>query len=339
MWRDIQQREHDRRVFDDELDSFVPSRVLDFHIHVVNEGVCAADQPLDCAGHPLSKYDYDDLRADLAHAFPGRDVYGMCFGSPTGAHDWQANNQYLAKTSDHKQFFPLRLFNPQVDTPDDLAADIESGRFYGLKPYPDFVGKADVNAVEIDEMLPDWCMEIANAMGLIIMLHIPRRGRLADPVNQAQIVAMAKRYPNAKIVLAHIGRAYFLKGVLGQLDDLKPLPNVYFDLAMLNHWEVLKYTFETIPAERLLFGTDIPIALAPGKSVEINDQYTYVTPVPWKLSISDDHGKLQFTSFLNEELRAIKKAVHQARLSDHFIEQLFFDNGMRLLDSSKASRL
>ena len=100
---------------------------------------------------------------------------------------------------------------------------------------------------------------------------------------------------------------------------------------MLNHPEVLQYTFEQLPAERILFGTDIPIALAPGKSVEINDQYTYVTPVPWKLSISDDHGKIRFASFLNEQLRAIKKAVQNAGLGTEFVEQIFFSSGMKLL--------
>ncbi|HQH74654.1 MAG TPA: hypothetical protein PK360_21435 [bacterium] len=85
------------------------------------------------------------------------------------------------------------------------------------------------------------------------------------------------------------------------------------------------------PADRILYGTDIPLALAPGKSVEINDQYTYVTPVPWELSISDDHGKLRFTSFLYEELRAVKKAVERLDLPREFTRGLFYDNGMKLL--------
>ena len=331
MWRGPEQQERDRRIFEEELASFIPERVLDFHVHVINEGVCEADDPYDCAGHPLTKFDYDDLRQASAQALPGRQVYGVCFGTPGPSRDWQANNRYLSEASDHERFFPLRLFNPRVDTPDGLRADLEQSRFYGLKPYPDFVGKADVTTVEIHEMLPAWCMEIVDRLGLIIMLHVPRKGRLADPLNQQQVIELAKRYPNARIVLAHIGRAYFLKCVVGQLDDLKGLANVYFDLAMLNHWEVLKYTFEQIPADRLLFGTDIPIALAAGKSVEINDQYTYITPVPWKLSILDDHGKIAFTSFLNEQLRAIKKAVQQAGLGDSFVEKLFFDSGMQLL--------
>src|SRR5581483_9959331 len=110
------------------------------------------------------------------------------------------------------------------------------------------------------------------------MLHIPRRARLADPLNQRQIVELCTRYPRARIVLAHIGRAYYYKNVVGHLDALRDLPNLYYDLAMVNHWEVMEYAFQKLDQHKILYGSDIPIALAPGKSVEINDQYTYVTP-------------------------------------------------------------
>jgi glutamate-1-semialdehyde 2,1-aminomutase len=144
-------------------------------------------------------------------------------------------------------------------------------------------------------------------------------------------VELCGRYPKARIVLAHIGRAYYLKNILEGLPPVKDLPNLYFDLAMLNHREVLEHLFREVDASRILYGTDTPIAIAPGKSVEINDQYTYVTPVPWDLSISDDHRKLVFTSFLYEELRAIRKAVERLSLSREWVRGLFYDNGARLL--------
>ena len=42
------------------------------------------------------------------------------------------------------------------------------------------------------EMLPDWIMEIANELELIVMLHIPRKQRLADSLNQKQVVFIMK---------------------------------------------------------------------------------------------------------------------------------------------------
>ncbi len=332
MWRETTKHERNERIWREELEEFVPHRVLDFHVHVFNQATLPAGQTYPCAGHAISKYDYDDLRADLADAYPGRETYAVCFGLPHVEYDRAENNRYVAAGADGKRFYPFRLIGPAED-PAEVRRDIVESGFLGLKPYLDYVGKDDPNQVEIHEMLPAGIMEAADALGLIVMLHIPRKGRLADPLNQRQIVELATAWPRAKIVLAHIGRAYFLKNVVGHLEALKDLPNVYFDLAMLNNWEVLEYLFSQVAAEKVLYATDTPIALAPGKSVEINDHYTYVTPVPWHLSISDEHRKLVFTSFLYEELRAIRKAAGRLGLGREFVEGVFFTHGMRLLES------
>lgn len=331
MWRETTQYERNRRIFDEEFESFLPPKILDFHVHVMNAGVVPAGETYSNAGYPLTKYDIDDLGRDLGELYPGRETFAVCFGMPHTAYDQQRNDAYLAEVCDHKRFFPLRLFDPMNDTPEGVRADLEARRFLGLKPYLNYVRKPNLNDVEIHEMLPAWVMEIVNDLGLLVMLHIPRKERLADALNQRQIMELCERYPRARVILAHVGRAYYLKNVAGYLDNLKDLPNCYYDLAMLNHWEVLEYLFGQVDPAKILYATDTPIAVAPGKSVEINHQYTYVTPVPWDLSISDDHKKIQFTSFAYEELRAIRRAVERSGLGRAFVAGVFYDNGMRLL--------
>ena len=119
---------------------------------------------------------------------------------------------------------------------------------------------------------------------------------------------------------------------------MRELPNLYFDLAMVQHWEVMAYLFREVPIGKVLFGSDIPIALAQGKAVEINHQYTYVTPRPWPLALCDERRKLQFTSFLNEELRAIRQASAAGGLSRADVAALFYDNARALIDEV-ASRI
>ena len=332
MWRETTKQERNRILFYEELDDFLPEKILDFHVHLFDEGVVPAGEMFSCSGHPITHYDRKELERDLEETYPGRETYAVCFGFPEVRYNRKENNETLAQACDRRRFFPLRLFDPAMDDPATLLEDLVSHRFFGIKPYPNYVRKANINEVCIHEMLPAWVMEIINDKHLAVMLHIPRKGRLADPLNQQQIMELCERYPHARIILAHIGRAYFLKNVIGNLEVVKCYPNLYVDLAMLNHWEVLEYTFSQVPHEKILYGTDIPLALAPGKSVEINDQYTYVTPVPWELSISDDHQKLAFTSFLYEELRAVKKAVERLHLKQVFKQKLFFENGMWLLE-------
>jgi len=332
VWRQTTKHPRNLTIWREELDEFVPARVLDFHVHVFDEKTLPAGHTYSSAGHLISRYGFDDLRQDLAEAYPGRETSAVCFGLPHVQYDMVANNRYVAAGADRRQFFGFRLVDPAEDAGEVRRDVIESG-FLGLKPYLDYVRKDDPNLVEIHEMLPEPIMRVADDLGLIVMLHIPRSRRLADPLNQAQIVELCSAWPRAKIVLAHIGRAYFLKNIVGNLAGLKDLPNLYFDLAMLNNWEVMEYLFRRVPQEKILFATDTPIALAPGKSVEINDQYTYVTPVPWHLSISDEQQKLIFTAFLYEELRAIKKAAGRLHLGRGFFEAVFFGNGMKLLET------
>ncbi len=336
MWRETTAHARNLKIWQEEFEGFVPRNVLDFHVHVLNDGVIPAGETFSCAGHPITRYDLADLEKDLAETYPGRRTSALVFGFPDPRYDTRRSNAYLAERCDGTRFFALRLFDPVTDTPEALAADLRGGKFLGIKPYPDYVRAPDINAVEIPAMLPSWSMEIVDAAGGIVMLHIPRKDRLADPLNQRHIAELAARYPRAQIVLAHIGRAYFLKNARGNLDRIKDFPNVCVDLAMLNNAEVLEHAFGTLDPRRIVFGTDTPLALAPGKSVEINDQYAYVTPVPWTLSIADDRKKLVFTSFLYEELRAIRKAVERLGLGADFLRGLFFDNGMRLIERARG---
>lgn len=333
MWRETTKHERNGRIFREELDDFLPEKILDFHVHVYNEGVVPEGEEYCCAGHTLNAYPLEELARDLDELYPGRETSAVCFGMPHVGYDQRRNDAYLAESCDRRRFFPLRLFDPRSDTPEDLERDLGSGRFLGLKPYLDYVRKPDRNQVEVREMLPDWAMDVVNAHGLMVMLHVPRKGRLADPLNQRQVAELCREFPRARIILAHVGRAYYYKCVEGQLDAFAGLDNLYYDLAMVSSPEVLEYVFTRADAERILYATDMPIAVAPGKSVEINDQYTYVTPVPWSLSISDDHGALVFTSFVYEELRGIKQAIRRAGLGRDFVERLFYRNGRDLLDA------
>jgi len=333
VWRETTKHERNLKIWLQELDEFVPGKVLDFHMHVWNKATMPAGQTYDCVGHAISGYDFEQLNQDLAGVYPGRQSAAVCFGMPSIEYDLAENNRYVAAGCDHRRFFALRLIDPSED-PAKVRQDVLDNGFLGFKPYLDYVRKDDSDLVEIHEMLPADIMRIADELSLIVMLHIPRKDRLADPLNQKQIVELCTAWPRAKIILAHIGRAYFLQNVVGHLDNLKGLPNLYFDLTMVSNWEVLEYTFQQVPHHKIIHGTDTPLAIAPGTSVEINNQYTYITPTPWSLSISDEHGKIVFTSFLYEQLRAMKKAVQRLGLPKKFVEDMFYNNGMELLNSA-----
>jgi len=65
-----------------------------------------------------------------------------------------------------------------------------------------------VNEIRIFDFFPPHHLEILNKNKLIMMLHLPRPARLKDPVNLAQILEIEKKYPDIKLIIAHVGRAY-----------------------------------------------------------------------------------------------------------------------------------
>lgn len=331
MWRETTTKPANLKIFREELDAFLPEKILDFHVHVFPEGSAPAGETFDCCGHPITRYDLDDLRRDLPEFYPGRQTAAVCFGWPHPKYHTGVMDRYLAEGCDRERFFALRLFDPLVDTPETLRADLMTGHYYGIKPYPEYPRAADVRTVEIDQMLPPWAMEVVNDLGLLVMLHIPRPGRLEDPVNQAQLLRLCQNFPKAKIVLAHIGRSYYPSAVLGQLDRFLGLENLWYDTTMVCHWEVIAHTIQKVRPDRILYGTDLPLAAAAGASVAFNNQYTYVTPVTWKLAIHDDRSRLKFTSFLYEQLRAIKQAIEATGRDRALTEAIFWENGMSLL--------
>ncbi len=338
MWKETTDKEENLIIYNEEIRDFIPHRLLDFHVHVFHEETLKKDDPgFPLPGTRIRNYTIHELMDDMEKIYPGKHCSAVVFGFPDLKYDSDMNNRYVAEHSDHRSVFPFRLVKPDED-PLRVEEELVGMRFLGVKPYLNYVQGKPLDEVEIHDMLPAGIMEVIDKLGLMVMLHIPRKSRLADPVNQKQIIQLATSYPNARIILAHIGRAYYLNNIVGHLDSIGKFENVYCDTAMVNHWEVLEYLFQHFDRQRILYATDLPIAVCGGKSIEINDQYTYVTSKPWFLSISDDHGKLVFTSFIYEQIRAIRKAVERLGLHGAFVEDLFFKNGNALIQQVMKER-
>ena len=326
-----------RRIYEEELRDWLPDTILDVHIHIFPpdsypEGY--EHKPRSYKAHLRNHaYTIEACKADAEAFLPGKSFLGLCFGSPAPEVDRERGNQYVASIADNTRFFGLAMVSPD-DPQERVESWIRETPLLGYKPYRNFVTGKPTDEVSIPDMLPASQMELADRLGLLVMLHIPRAERLADPDNQREVCELADRYPNASIVLAHVGRAYYLSNVLGQLAGIRKRPNVYVDLAMLNHWEVLEHVFNEFPRDRILFGTDMPISCFGGKSVEINDGYAYVMEddIDIGTSIYDAHDVVQFTSFYYEELRAIRKAAERTGLSDQELRAIFSESSAGLLE-------
>ncbi|MFA5645413.1 MAG: amidohydrolase family protein [Candidatus Ratteibacteria bacterium] len=338
MWKETTRITRNKKIFEEEFEEFLPSKILDFHVHISPvDALISNVHPVNAGGHSLSSYTINELETDMLDLYPRRESFAVCFGWCSRELDLAKNNRYVATSCDKERFFPVRMIMPEED-PEVVERDTVTQGFLGFKPYLTFVQKPK-EEITVRDMIPDSFMEIANRQGLFVVLHIPRKQRLADLENRKQVLWICENYPSAKIILAHVGRAYFMKNIVGNLEPFIDIPNLYFDLAMVSNWEVLEYLFSRASLERILYATDIPISLAAGASIEVNHQYSYLTPVPWDLSICDSDPRLVYTSFAYEEIRAIKKAVQRIGLGRRFVEDLFYHNGNRLLQKPRTRKI
>jgi predicted TIM-barrel fold metal-dependent hydrolase len=328
----------DLEIYDREFREWLPKEFFDAHVHIFDETNFPPGFELSekrCFNKFGGTFTIEQWRAIIADLLPEQECSLLCFGTPDKAADLAAADKYIGSIVDNERIFGMTLLSPKENI-DEVRRRVEEYNLIGYKPYLNFVDWKPVNEVEIFDMLTDEQMSYADERGLVVTLHIPRSGRLADSVNQRQMVQLCDRYPNAKIIFAHIGRAYFMNNVIGNLAEIAKRPNAYIDTAMINHEGILEYAFNNFPRERILFGSDAPIAFLRGKSVEINNQYAYLMAEDYRIgtAIYDSEKVVNFTTFFYEQLRGVKTAAERAAVTKKELRGIFHDNAMNLFYSS-----
>lgn len=328
----------DRAIFEEEFEQWLPDRIFDVHTHIfpastfttpAGAGPKSIYQKFG-GGHTIEQF--TDCTSRL---LPGRKVECLSFGTPGLDVDLDKSAEYSGAISDHKTRFALALVTPQCSI-EEVRRRIEGQKLLGYKPYRNMVKGKTGDEVEIFDMLTAGQLEYANEKGLILMLHIPKSGRIADPSNQKQMVELCDRYPNIKVIFAHIGRAYFMRCIEGMLDGIASRPNAYVDTSPCCEWEVLEYTFKHFPRERIMFASDAPVGWIRGKQIEVNHQYAYLVGEDCRVgsALYDAERVLGYTYFFYEQLRAAKKAAARLGLSRREIEAYFYGNASALVKSA-----
>ena len=223
--------------------------------------------------------------------------------------------------------------------PDELEAKVKAGGFLGLKPYlsncPSYIPS---NEVRIFDFLPHAHLEVANKNGWIIMLHIPRVDRLKDPVNIAQIMEIEEKYPNIKLIVAHIGRAYAREDFGNAFEMLKNTKNMMFDFTANLLDEAMVEGIKTVGVDRFMYGTDLPIALMRMYRIVENGTYYNIVPKGLYGNVNGqphmrDEDNDKITLMVYEQLLAFKRASAQLKLTDTDVEKILYSNIKNLTES------
>jgi predicted TIM-barrel fold metal-dependent hydrolase len=327
----------DMQVYRDEIAPILPPEVLDIHTHVWSEALAAEKKYNRYAatdgyrGIP-NQYGYSELDHSGRTLFPDRTYHAVCFGSPfPEAVQMGTNDEVSSGAREWPHRYPLLVATP-ADSTDKLRQILLRGRFYGIKVAVNLEPHAYATD-RVTHVFSEAQRRVADEFGLMVMLHIPRASRLADPEHVADILQVCSECPKAYVMLAHLGRSYCTWSIRDSIHSLKDVPNLYWDVSFVQNAMVYEILFENVDSRRVLFGTDLPVADVRGHRVCVNGQWVDVTRDRYSWAAFRREGQpIEATFMAYEIIRALREGAERAGLDKEQLRAIFFSNGMGLIE-------
>ena len=341
MGKGFEYKACDRAFYDRELKDFLPDKMFDAHVHISTAGLSrygSHNGGSTWTDYLCKEMGVGEFLAMNKEMFPNQKMEALIFGMCLT--DIDETNAYVI--NNNKDYgFPMLYRSDYAQDPDELEANVKAGGFIGLKPYlsncPSYIPS---NEVRIFDFLPPAQLEVANKNGWIIMLHIPRNKRLGDPVNIAQIMEIEEKYPNIKLIVAHVGRAYTDADFGNAFEILKNTKHMMFDFTANLFTPAITEGIKTVGVDRFLYGTDLPIAVMRMYRIVENGDYFNVVPRGYYGDVTGqphmrEEDNDQISLMVYEQLLAFKRSVAELKLTDTDVEKILYSNAKALCDSVK----
>ena len=334
----------DREFYARRVRDFLPTWIVDVHAHVWRQ----ADTPVPSAADPrvvswprlvAAECTIESLLETYRLLLPGKQVLPLIFGNlPTGGN-LAAINAYTAHAARAARV-PALIFSDPCWTAEEFEPRIRAANFIGAKSYltlaPDHIPSAEVRILDF---FPPHQLDVLNQHGWIMMLHLPRSGRLRDPLNLAQLREIDRYYPNIRLIVAHVGRAYCDHDVGDAFAALADTRSLCFDISANTNARVFELLLRAVGPRRVLYGTDLPIECMRMRRVERDGRYVNIVPRGLYGDVSHDPNMgdvdgdeaAALTLFLYEEIDAFRRAAEAVKLSRADIDSVFAGNATRLL--------
>lgn len=326
--------DYDKKIYEEELFDFLPDKIVDSHTHVSEKGQ-GVDYFRDYWVNKVAEeWPLDDLEQTYADLFKGKKVIPVIFGSPEA--NLQITNEYVKNVS-IKTNYPALFCTHYNMSAEFLEKEVVSGNFQGLKPYNNNCKEGVVGGdADIYEFISEEQFKVADKYGWKVVLHISKPDRLKNESNVKTLLDIEQKYPNVKLIVAHIGRAYSPEDLGNALEVLSAnSKNMMFDFCANTYSYAIEKCIDLMGAKRVLFGTDMPIAKM--RMYRINENGTYINVVPRGMygNVSNDphmreSDEPNISNFTYEILRAFKKAATNLSLSKKDVEDIMCNNAANL---------
>ncbi len=341
---------NDRKIYEEELRDFLPDRIFDVHVHMslvshFGEEKINPNEVKRIVTWPslvAKQNSIEDLQETYRLFFPGKECRALMF---SGAGHQEVVNQYVSDAS-KQSGFPALYFSHPNQSADQIEEEIRKGGFLGLKSYLDLSPKYIPEAeIRIYDFFPRHQLERLNEMGGICMLHIPRHGRLKDPVNIQQILEIKRDFPRILLVVAHVGRAYTAGDIGDAFTQLEQAPDLMYDFCANCCEHAITEVIRSAGPKNVMFGLDLPVLRMRTHRIEENG--TYINLIPPGLygdpsqdshlrEVSAEEAE-KITFFAYEELLAFKRAAKTLGLTREDIEDIMCNNAERMVEQARKN--
>ena len=256
----------DKRFYEEKIAPRLPKKIWDLHMHMtpaqhvahLDPHMVATDWAIQC-GMAMSFEEYERFRTTV---YAGKEVDFTAFGNVIRGGEHAANNAYIADLLIQGKIpSGFLVLDPQISA-EETARLYDEGGFTGYKPYADMVAGAKGADVTFPEFMPDAHMKVLNDRKGILMLHVPRAGRLPDDRNIKELLELRQKFPDITIVIAHMGRSYCPAHITEGLDKLgNHLDEFHYDFAAVLNPAVIEIALERLNHNQIHYGTDLPSSL------------------------------------------------------------------------------
>ena len=320
-------RDCDREIWEEELDDFVPARILDAHIHFY----WRSDFPGVPPEPVFREADLATLNRWAEVLYPGRRMQYLILGTPIPGIDVA---KHVESVRSQIEGVPGIRHN-RVVTPacklDDIQRDMQHQQFIGLKPYRTFSVTGDIAECRIHDFLPHEQMEFANQHGLWVTMHLSRFHGCADRHNLDDLEEYTtRRYPNIKWLLAHCARSFTYWPIEQAVARLRDMPNIHYDTSAVTDVRPYVTLLTKEDSNRIFWGSD-------GVDAAFFHGYYAALGRAWQ-HYDADQGGLKFPHCdgrpilaVYEQLMSLKFAADIAQLSRDQIEGVFWRNAATAL--------
>jgi uncharacterized protein len=336
--------EVDKKIWREHLADFLPDRMIDVHTHVWRDvhRKHSSDEFSRVVSWPslvAKECSVEDLVASYELLFPARTVTPLMFSSVGNGDDIELGNAYVSECA-RKRHFPALLFAQPAWTGAELDTKIDAGGFLGVKVYltfaPPYIPRPEIR---VFDFLPLHQLEVLHKKRRVVMLHIPRDARLRDPVNIEQMLEIERNFSGVRLIIAHVGRAYCAEDMGDAFQRLSSTRNMVFDFSANTNDQVFEQAIRSVGVERCVFGSDMPITCMRMRRVCEGGHYVNLVPRGLYGDVSKDDNMRavdppeaeNLTTFMYEEVMAIKRACGKAGIGRPGVQAIFEGNARRVL--------